>query len=225
VKRNYINNPSLNVYRNGGTNKVFANSNVFRCPEGIPEDYQLTTQNYPTDGGNNSYDIENDSNCQANKFGVVTWYQLASRVETATNAVAADGSATGGPTKPGNEQSPFIWFNSGATATDVKSPAYARNMSQVHRSAELIMIVEASNPNWYDEQSSTTQNGETVFLRRLGARHGKKSKGGLNAQTNFAFFDGHVAKFDTAPITGPTKNIKNDIYRDTIFYLNNQRGK
>ena len=34
-------------------------------------------------------------------FGVVTWYQLASRVQTKTNAIAADSNATGGPTGPG----------------------------------------------------------------------------------------------------------------------------
>ncbi len=226
VRAGYIKNPSLNVYRNGpGSQKTFASNNVFRCPEGISEDYHLTTQNFPTDGGNNSYDIENDSNAQSNGFGVVSWYQLTSRVQTATNAITADPAATGAPSKAGNEQSPFMWFNSGATVQDVHSAAYGRSLSLVRKSAELIMLVEASNPNWYDESSSTTQNGETVWLRRLGARHGKKSRGGLNAQTNFAFFDGHVAKYDTAPITGPTKNIKNNIYQDTVFFLNNQKGK
>ena len=90
--------------------------------------------------------------------------------------------------------------------------------------AELVMIVEAANPNWYDETSSTTRDGETVWLRRLGARHGRKTKSGLNASTNIAFFDGHVAKFETAPICNPKDGLDN-LYRDTIFYLNNQKGK
>jgi len=60
VRRKYVNNPSLNIYKAAGAAKSFPNSSPFKCPEGIPEDYKLTTQNYPTDGGNNSYDLEND---------------------------------------------------------------------------------------------------------------------------------------------------------------------
>jgi len=235
VRRKYINNPALNVYKKTPslqTEKVFASSNVFRCPEGISEDYKLTSQNYPTDGGNNSYDLENDGTnpgqAAAEGFGVPSWYQLASRVQTATNAYTADPNATGAPTKPGARQSPFMWFNSGATHNDLHSPAYQRSLSLIKRGAEVVMIVEAANPNWYDQTASTTNNGETVWLRRLGARHGKKSKGGLNADTNIAFFDGHVAKFNTAPLavrkdgTGDQLDL---LTQETIFFLNLQRGK
>jgi prepilin-type N-terminal cleavage/methylation domain-containing protein/prepilin-type processing-associated H-X9-DG protein len=228
VRRNYIKNPALNVYKAPGAAKSFPRSSPFQCPEGIPQDYQLTSQTYPTDGGNNCYDLENDGmnpGCaQMEAFGVPTWYQLASRVETATNALAADPGATGAPTKPGARQSPFIWFNSGATMADVRSPAYQRTISMVKRSSEMVMLVEAANPNWYDETTSTTNGGETVWLRRLGARHGKKSGGGLNAWTNIAFFDGHVGKFDTAPICNPQNGL-DDLAQNTIFYLNLQRGK
>jgi len=225
VRRKYINNPALNVYKKTPSttaDKVFAGSNVFRCPEGIPEDYKATSQNYPTDGGNNSYDIENDSDAAKQGFGVVSWYQLASRVQTGTNASAADAAL--GITKPGNEQSPFMWFNSGSTIQQVNSAAYQRSLSKVKRGAEMVMLVEASNPNWYDQTKQTTVGTDTSWLVRLGARHGKKSSGGLNADTNIAFFDGHVAKFNTAPL-GKVKNSLQTFYTETIFYLNNQQGK
>jgi prepilin-type N-terminal cleavage/methylation domain-containing protein/prepilin-type processing-associated H-X9-DG protein len=229
VRRNYIKGTNLNVYKKPGlttSQKQFPGSNVFRCPEGIPEDWKLTSQNYPTDGGNNSYQLEHDSQAASLGFGVPSWYQLASRVQTATNARTADPAV--GVTKPGTRQSPFMWFNSSATHAHVHSPAFQRSLSLIRRGAEMVMIVEAANPNWYDQTASTTNNGETVWLRRLGARHGKKSKGGLNADTNIAFFDGHVAKFNTAPLavrkdgTGDQLDL---LTQETIFFLNNQRIK
>jgi prepilin-type processing-associated H-X9-DG protein len=36
---------------------------------------------------------------------------------------------------------------------------------------------------------------------RLGARHGQLSASGLQAYTNIAFFDGHVALFETRSLT------------------------
>src|SRR5688572_12806359 len=93
VRQNYIKNPALNVYPVPGlppSQKRFARHNVFKCPEGIDEDYKLTTQNYPTDGGNNSYNLEHETQAAALGWGVPSWYQLASRVQTGTNARAVD---------------------------------------------------------------------------------------------------------------------------------------
>jgi prepilin-type processing-associated H-X9-DG protein len=90
------------------------------------------------------------------------------------------------------------------------------------------MIVEAANPNWYDQTVSTQKDGEIVWLRRLGARHGKKSRAGLNAETNIAFFDGHVAKFRTEPLvvrkdgTGDQLDL---LTQETIFFLNKQGSR
>ena len=230
VRRKYINNPTLNVYKKPGSltsEKSFASSNVFRCPEGIPEDWKLTSQTYPTDGGNNSYDLENDGGAggaASEGFGVPSWYQLASRVQTATNASAADTTLSPAVTKSGSRQAPFMWFNSGATHAHVNSPAYHRTISRVKRSAEMVMVVEAANPNWFDQTKSYTKNGETSWLVRLGARHGKKSRSGINADTNIAFFDGHVAKFNTGPL-GAKEDGLDYFTSETIFWLNNQKGK
>ena len=218
VKLKYINNPTLNVYGHVGPgatvgDRRFAASNPFRCPEGIPEDYKATSQNYPTDGGNNSYAIEQETNGALHGFAVATWYQLASRVQGGSNAYPN-----------GSRQSPFVWFNSTTTPDIVKSRENSRVLSMVKKSSEMIMVVEAANPNWYDQVSSTTKGTETTWLRRLGARHGKKSKEGLNAWTNIAFFDGHVASYPTIDFASPQNHIDN-LTVGTIFYLNRQKGR
>jgi prepilin-type N-terminal cleavage/methylation domain-containing protein/prepilin-type processing-associated H-X9-DG protein len=225
VKLKYINNPGLNVYGHVNPppattgNKRFNRSSPFRCPEGIDEDYRVTGQNYPTDGGNNSYALEEDGNAAANAFGVVTWYQLASRVQTDSNRWPHGNQAV---SPPEVRISPFVWFNSSASLADVKSRDFSRNISMVRKGAEMIMLVEAANPNWYDQNSSTTVGDETVWLRRLGARHGKKSKHGLNAWTNIAFFDGHVTLYPSAKFQDP-RNVIDTMYSETIFHLNRQK--
>src|SRR2546423_8480004 len=101
-----------------------------------------------------------------------------------------------GITKPGARQTPFLYFNS-TDPRNLSSPAWQRTQGMVHKSAELMMIVEASNNNWFDQTESTKYQGQKpgIFLRRLGARHGKITANGANAFTNIAFFDGHVALY------------------------------
>src|SRR5215211_5016561 len=56
VAQNYIKAPGLSVYKfPGDTVKKFNRSNVFRCPEGIEEDYGIsgTAGDHPTDSKNN----------------------------------------------------------------------------------------------------------------------------------------------------------------------------
>ena len=53
----------------------------------------------------------------------------------------------------------------------------------VKKGAELLMIVEAADQNWYDQTERSPGN----FLCRLGARHGKRTADGKNAWTNMAF--------------------------------------
>src|SRR5437868_1916317 len=61
VKGNYIKAPS--VYDHPGSttaDKKFERKNVFRCPEGVDEDYQSTPStggDYPTDSRNNGYSM------------------------------------------------------------------------------------------------------------------------------------------------------------------------
>ena len=89
-------------------------------------------------------------------------------------------------------------------------------------------VVEAANGNWVDQKASVNPRyAAYIFLARLGARHGKVTADGANAFTNMAFFDGHVALYPTEPFTrkSGTDNALIDFYRDTIFYINKQKGK
>jgi prepilin-type processing-associated H-X9-DG protein len=47
--------------------------------------------------------------------------------------------------------------------------------------------------------ANSTVNGEAMWLTSIAARHGKLSANGNNANTNIAFFDGHVALLPTQP--------------------------
>jgi prepilin-type processing-associated H-X9-DG protein len=76
-------------------------------------------------------------------------------------------------------------------------------------------------------------NGELevpgIYMKRLGARHGKKTANGANAYTNMAFFDGHVGLYPTVQFnTGPAASPQwpaDKFTQDTIFWLGNQKGK
>jgi len=218
VRGNYITNGG-NVYTHAGSTtseKKLTGTNVFRCPEGVDQDESAGGGGeFPTDARNNAYVIGNDTNSAAEGLGVPSWYMLNSRTHTS--------GQTKLPTGP--RASPFVAFLSAATATDFADPGFQRATSMVRKPAELILLVEASNNNWYDQNpSSDSRYSSTVFLRRLGARHGRKTADGANAYTNFAFFDGHVGLYDTAQFENPKD--KPDTYvRETIFYLNKQKGK
>ena len=120
-----------------------------------------------------------------------------------------------------------------AALVDGRTPgtaAFQRNLSMVRRSAEMLMMVEAADQNWIDQKPSTACPNANLFLKRLGARHGKRTADGLNAWTNMAFFDGHVAlyatiNFEHKPPPNQTQSDEPDLQvRDVIFYLNKQKG-
>jgi prepilin-type N-terminal cleavage/methylation domain-containing protein/prepilin-type processing-associated H-X9-DG protein len=230
VRLKYIRNPALNVYKapNSSTaSKKFGRANVFKCPEGIDEDASLAVAgsvsfpagDYPTDGANNGFAILNDDDCAKEGFGVPSWYMLNSRVA----------NGVGNQILPGGKQaSPFVWFNSMTTIADLKSAGLQRHSGIVKKSAELIMIVESANPNFYDQTSSTKYPG--LYFRRLAGRHGRKEPpNGANAWTNLAFFDGHVALFPTSRFNvGPTGSPQypaDKFTQETIFWVGNQKPR
>jgi len=228
LKQGYVKAPSVYSGPNQ-TQKVFNRTNVFRCPEGVDEDFGVTSGgDYPTDAKNNGYSLYNDSNPgnQADGIAIPTWYMLNMRNLSTTGAAAADPDPDINIAKAGARQTPFLYFN---TPDPVKlpkslhSPAWQRHQGQIKKSAELMMIVEASSNNWFDQTESTKYQGQKpgIFLRRLGARHGKVSGNGANAYTNIAFFDGHVALFDTAQFEDP-KDHMDDCASGVIFYMNKQ---
>jgi len=229
VKLGFVKQPGVNVYKKKPSlpsEKVFNRASVFRCPEGLDEgeqwyDPSFPGGDYPADANNNGYTILNDSTAAASGFGIPSWYQLNSRV---CNGV-------GGMKWPGGTQAtPFVWFNTGGTTADptvLNDKNYQRTWGCVKRSGELVMVVEAPNPNWYDQTESAKYPG--LYMKRIGARHGKKSANGANAYTNIAFFDGHVSLFPTVPFnTGPASNPKwppDKFTQETIFWIGNQKGK
>ena len=227
VRLGYIKTPGINVYKKPGSNpatdKKYNRANPFRCPEGTDEDYSqnpgFAWGDYPTHAENNGFALLNDSSCAADGFGIPSWYMLNSRVYNGVGAMKLPG---------GSQATPFVWFNSSTTATTLTEAGAQRHWGHVKRGAELIMLVEASNPNWYDQNSSTKYPG--LYLKRLAARHGRVSANGANAFTNIAFFDGHVGLFPTVNFNkGPAgtneKWPANKFYSETIFWVGNQKGK
>jgi prepilin-type N-terminal cleavage/methylation domain-containing protein/prepilin-type processing-associated H-X9-DG protein len=215
VENKYISAPS--VYDTPGSStsaKKFDGNNPFQCPEGLTADEWSTNSNgggdYPTDARNNGFSIGNDSKAAARGFGVASWYMLNSRNLSATN----DTTTTGGTKR----FTPFVYFNNDDGAL-LKMQGWQRGMGQVKKGSELLMIVEATNPNWFDQTDSGTFPGN--FLRRLAGRHGKKSGDGANADTNMAFFDGHVATYPTARFESP-KDMMDKATQEVIFYINKQ---
>ena len=227
VAQNYIKAPGLSVYKfPGDTVKKFNRNNVFRCPEGIEEDAGISggAGKYPTDATNNAPRVTQDAGCQARGFGVATWYQLNCRNTSDTNRYPI-GDANGN-----KRITPFMGFQSGSRDNMplIKDPYFQRNIAMVKRSAELLMMVEAADQNWFDQTESTVYPGN--FLCRLGARHGKRTADngmkwpGGNASTNMAFFDGHVALFETKIFENPKDQMDRQT-KEVIFYINNQRGR
>ena len=214
VRFRYMNLPGISVYQmpNQGTgNKQHQPNNPFKCPEGTEETEQTWSPSfpggdYPTDPMNNGYTIYNDTDAAAEGFGIPSWYQLNSRVQTGSNQWPNGSSAT-----------PFVWFNSSSSMADVQNPRYKRTLGAVRKASDLVIIVEAPNPNWHDSTAST-RFGSQIRLRRLAGRHGKKTgPGGANAWTNMAFFDGHVSLYPTERFqaSGALGRFKDE----TVFFL------
>ena len=224
VRGKFINAP--NVYPVAGvpaSQKQFNRSNVFRCPEGIDEDALQGGGNggdWPTHPLNNAFALENQNAAAAAGWGYPSWYMLNSRTQTSGQNVV-------NPTGP--RATPFMMYTSALTGTPdlLNDKRFQRGRGNVRKTSELVMVVEASAPNWHDQNpSSDPRYASTVFLRRLGARHGKRTPDGANAFTNIAFFDGHVNLYPTAPFqkdpTGALDNAIHRMYQETIFYLRQQ---
>ncbi|MGB7159177.1 MAG: type II secretion system protein [Tepidisphaeraceae bacterium] len=225
VRGNFIKAPS--VYAGPGSttgSKRFNSSNVFRCPEGVEQEYWPSPGNgnglYPTHHHNNRFTWFNDGAVTAaDGILIPSWYALNARgaVTLADNAITRSSINPAFAPKMGHRVTPFVSFLSTTTTADVHDPAWGRTMANVRKSAELIMVIESASNNWDFKQSTYPH------LPRLGGRHGKKTGDGLNAFTNFAFFDGHVSLYPTADFQGPPIGAIERMGQGTIFYLNRQR--
>ena len=229
VRLGYVKTAGINVYKkkpSAVNEKQFNRNNPFRCPEGVDEDYSQSVAfpqgEYPTDAFNNGYTLLNDASCAADGFGIPSWYQLNCRVGT-TSA----GAIQGGMQWPGGDRAtPFVWFNTAGTQANpaiVNDGRLRRTFGAVKRSGELIMVLEAANPNFHDPTESTKYPG--LYLKKLSARHGKRTANGANAYVNFTFFDGHVGLFPSIDFNTPpatSKYPEDRFTSNTIFWLGHQ---
>ena len=213
VHQKYLTAPPVNLNVPGNPSWDASAPNVFQCPEGAsladrpPGLGTSTTTNagaFPTDVKNSTavYGISMTPNPRLDNtipYGVPSWYELC--------ANTTDGSKTNYGVWPnGNSQNtaaPFVIFKK----TD-NLQGYSRNISQVRHSAVQCMFAEASYIYWMLDSnstmwnaSSTSPNGEAMWIPTIAARHGKKTNNGNNAMTNIAFFDGHVDTLPTQPLT------------------------
>jgi prepilin-type N-terminal cleavage/methylation domain-containing protein/prepilin-type processing-associated H-X9-DG protein len=222
VRQKYVTAPNS---FGDGTRKL-PRTSVFRCPEGNDEEANKGgAGDYPTDLRNNSWNIGNETEAKAEKFGVVSWYLPNSRNNSSTTGVYPGGA----------KATPFVYFSAitgGQPSTDLNDPKWSRKLSMIRKPSEFVMLVEAADTNWVD-QTQGKDAAANIYLKRLGARHGKKTADGLNAFTNFAFFDGHVGLYATEPYTRlcpsgvPGKSNPDNMIiwynQETIFYLGRQK--
>jgi prepilin-type processing-associated H-X9-DG protein len=216
VKQNYLKAP--NAWADGPTGPQLTypdtSRSVFFCPEGIPPEYRNPAASnaqgtYPTDPLNNggyigAPDRRNPRTDGAPPFGVVTWYQLNQRLVIESMPWPPE---TLGPPGAGrtSRATPFVYFRNkdellgegGAVPWKLRM---GRNISFIKKPSVVLMVVEAADQNWVDQNARTQANGKVFRLTRLGARHGKRTADGLNAWSNFAYFDGHVELRPTEPM-------------------------
>jgi prepilin-type N-terminal cleavage/methylation domain-containing protein/prepilin-type processing-associated H-X9-DG protein len=226
VNQHYIAGPNVlatasnpGTTGNKATNIDFtkAADSVFFCPSAFRPDEKLpgigtgtgTLGGYPTDFGANNTGVYGVASAPRSDgqspYAVVTWYQLVMitsvKTTSANNQVAWPG---------GTNTAPFIFFDVtkgaiGGPAGQLQYGGYRRNLSMVRHSAYMAMLVESGSCNWLMDGtgntpgSGTAPNGAVQWLPCIAARHGQVVDHGNSANTNIAFFDGHVDSFPTQP--------------------------
>jgi prepilin-type processing-associated H-X9-DG protein len=141
---------------------------------------------------------------------------------SSVGTTSAGGVQSGTEYPGGTRATPFIWFNTAGTQANptlLQDRRISRVLSYVRKSADMIMIAEAANPNWHDPLVSAKYPG--LYMKKLAARHGKRSANGANAWLNFAFFDGHVSILPTEPIS-KTGFANMREAQGAIFYIGRQ---
>ena len=215
VKQKYVKAPNSMVAPGV---RVLGQNSVFKCPEGIPDYYHgvSLTARFPTDSFNNYWrEYSNEDAHPTNPFGIPSYYQLVSSNLGNGNAIIPHPGSS-------NPQSatPFVYFNNNVVA-ELPKPHRQRSISLIKKSAVMAMICEAAEANMTFNTGAVPADS-TNQCPRLGARHGKKSKTGRDAYTNFAFFDGHVALMPTEPISATGFGNMREA-QGVIFFLQKQR--
>ena len=224
VQQKFINAP--NVWDNSSTppKRTYENAtnSVFYCPEGLtPWEKDPATGTaqgqYPTDPLNLAAFLGAPDNratrADGDKaHGVATWYQPNGRLVIGSMIWPGGGRAA-----------PHVYYRNESELADSR---FGRKLSFIKKSSIMVMLVEASDQNFLDQAFKAypaSAGGGGCYLARLGARHGKRTGNGMNAHSNFAFFDGHVALFPTQPIVEAPELLNIGEQSGTLFYLTSQK--
>ncbi|MBV8780135.1 MAG: type II secretion system protein [Phycisphaerae bacterium] len=186
VEQGYINAPNAfahppNVSQGG----------VFFCPVGISDTTtagrSIASAVSPTDAINNVVGYTEDEQGAVPTI-IATWYQL--NAKSAQYLASAKGTIS---STRHAKNTPFVGFDVSADGgdTDSKNLKYSRNVSQIRKGAEVAMLFEGNVTSYATEYDGSAVH--TLQPKFIAARHGGKLNNGLDAQTNIAFFDGHVA--------------------------------
>jgi len=206
-------------------NRQITGDSAFRCPSGLDEalsGFSGFAALYPRQGQNQQYlwvPVPTAAD------GVRTWYAL--------NSITGEaGTINGGfaqyPHKSAGADAPFVWANShdvgdGGADLTVRTPGMSRSLSNIKRSALVVMAFDGNAYNW------SSPAGSTGYSSRISGRHGKATNNGKDGSFNCAFFDGHVTLQSTEPYSvahtsGVAKDAKamSVIKNETIFWLHDQ---
>jgi len=195
----------------------FNGDSIFRCPEGLsPDNWPpgvgtsgINIGQAPTDSANSIGVYGVAANPRLDKqdpYGTVTWYQL-NNVQT---------GAAGNFYPSGSLITPFLFFASKQNgkpsgsgigpgmAGQLQFPGYQRKITMVKKTSSLCMVAEAAGLNWVmggpgNSPNMTTPNGENNWMPGISGRHGRTARN--HGFSNIAFFDGHVAQFDTKALS------------------------
>jgi prepilin-type N-terminal cleavage/methylation domain-containing protein/prepilin-type processing-associated H-X9-DG protein len=200
--------------------KMLIGDSAFRCPDGIDEAFGFSGFGalYPREGRNQQY-LWNPWPTSAQ--GVRTWYAL--------NSFTCEKGTMGGTTPAaapnGSNSAPFLWYNNqnaGNGEADMGlrdgSGRFIRTLSQIKRSALMVMAFDGNAWNWSNIANSTG------YSARISGRHGKPLNNGKDGWFNCAFFDGHVTLQSTEPYTRAGKGASSlsILKNETMFWLKDQ---
>ncbi len=215
VKQGYV-HASNDLSPNGTPNAASSRSPFF-CPDCLLQQNTGSlsgTASCPQDPRLKGFDeYDTGSAAGVNQPGdttIFTWYMPNSHnVSNGNRPELFNGTSSGGAT-------PFLDWNatgdanagSGDMLPLTTTSSYLRKFTQVTQQSRMVMLVESQNTTNDTPGSGVGANGSPAELvNRIRGCHGSPTNGGQDGKTEFAFFDGHVQPYDTAPfeITGMFK--------------------
>ncbi|MGN6370419.1 MAG: prepilin-type N-terminal cleavage/methylation domain-containing protein [Phycisphaerae bacterium] len=231
--------PSKNNISPAGTTPIPSLSSVFACPDGLLQENPVSpssggaqyTGGFPRSDYNRYYLRQTATTPASGDFTVFTWYALnGHNISTQSNLKSPGGAGSGQ-----GGSCPFVqWNKSGSSGETPWAPGgYARRLQMITAQSRMVLLVEASAVSWDANgnipPSSPDQLPPTTgHPQRLSGRHGD-AVNTYDGYTNFAFFDGHVGKYSTAPYSNTqwayeiahNGTIASPV-QDTLFYIQQQ---